>query len=318
MRCGAELSVLLNVLLLGVVLPAAGQPPRGPRIEAVDVLSTKSDVEGRRSIIDRITGKPDEQIFVRPYAAAWIGNSLFVTDPGTSSILQLVEGKIVRRFTPERMETPVGIAECNDAIFVTDSSRGRIGSYDKSMSRWEWLDIELVRPTGVACMEEHLFVVETGLHRVVELRNGAIVRKFGERGSGDGQFNFPTLIVISNAGEIFVGDSMNFRIQRFNLNGGFMGAFGSLGDSPGSMPRIKGVAIDDAGNLWVSDAHLDRVAVYDRDGRFLLDVGRGGQEPGAFSFPAGIAIRGDRVAIVDSLNRRVQILGVETATEASP
>jgi hypothetical protein len=42
-----------------------------------------------------------------------------------------------------------------------------------------------------------------------------------------------------------------------------------------------------------------------------MSLGRTGTEPGEFSFPAGIAAHPDgRVAVVDSLNRRLQVFRV--------
>ena len=70
------------------------------------------------------------------------------------------------------------------------------------------------------------------------------------------------------------------------------------------MPRI----VDSEGRIWVTDGHLDRVSLYDEDGNLLISIGGTGSSPGEFSFPTGIAVHPDgRVAIVDSLNRRLQI-----------
>ena len=132
--------------------------------------------------------------------------------------------------------------------------------------------------------------------------------EWGGRGAGPGLFNFPAALSL-HAGNLWVGDTLNFRVQRLDaIRGEPVGTFGRLGDAAGEMPRIKGVAVDAAGILWVSDAHLDRVALFRPDGTFLTDIGGKGELPGEFSFPAGLAAHPDgRVAIVDSLNRRIQI-----------
>ena len=134
-------------------------------------------------------------------------------------------------------------------------------------------------------------------------------RSVGRRGGGQGEFNFPTVVATTREA-LWVGDTLNFRLQRFALEGGgFLGAFGRLGDAPGEMPRLKGLAVDPGGNLWLSDAHLDQVALFRPDGAFLMALPGNGSPDGGFSFPAGIATHPDgRVAIVDSLNRRLQIL----------
>ena len=38
-------------------------------------------------------------------------------------------------------------------------------------------------------------------------------------GTGDGQFNYPAGIAIDNAGNVYVADAFNYRIQKFTLPG---------------------------------------------------------------------------------------------------
>jgi sugar lactone lactonase YvrE len=130
----------------------------------------------------------------------------------------------------------------------------------------------------------------------------------GERGSQPGEFNFPTTIALG-VGSLWVGDTLNFRIQRLDaVHGEPLREFGQLGDAPGEMPRIKGITIDASGFLWISDAHLNQVSLYDPDGTFLMYLGETSETDDGFSFPAGIASHPDgRIAVVDSLNRRIQV-----------
>ena len=110
-------------------------------------------------------------------------------------------------------------------------------------------------------------------------------------------------------GSLWVADTLNFRLQQFALQSGeLVASFGRLGAASGEMPRLKGLDVDADGTLWISDAYLDEVALYDTDGTFLTALGGSGAGPGEFSFPAGIAAHPDgRIAVVDSLNRRLQI-----------
>jgi sugar lactone lactonase YvrE len=126
---------------------------------------------------------------------------------------------------------------------------------------------------------------------------------------------FISLVVAGDA--LWVGDVLNFRLQRLHAGSGRpLGVFGQLGDAGGEMPRIKGVAVDTTGYIWVSDAHLDQVALYNDDGDFLMNLGGRGESPGEFAFPAGIAAHPDgRVAVADSLNRRIQIFSLVNQQE---
>jgi DNA-binding beta-propeller fold protein YncE len=204
---------------------------------------------------------------------------------------------------------------CPPWIVVTDSRAGNVWLLDRDLQPVRRLAERLERPTGVACDERRIFVTETGRHRVLVIESSDPVgndrvspRSFGGRGDDPREFNFPTAVALSEA-SVWVGDTLNFRVQRLDAKlGSFLGGFGALGDSPGEMPRIKGLAVDAAGHVWISDAHLDQVALYRPDGAFLMELGGSGSQAGEFSFPAGVAAHPDgRVAVVDSLNRRVQV-----------
>jgi hypothetical protein len=47
--------------------------------------------------------------------------------------------------------------------------------------------------------------------------NGTFLLKWGSFGTGDGQFNHPSGMVVDVTDNIFVVDHLNHRIQRFEL-----------------------------------------------------------------------------------------------------
>ena len=55
----------------------------------------------------------------------------------------------------------------------------------------------------------------------------------GERGAGDGQLTAPKGVALASDGSIFVTDSGNHRIEKFDANGKFLFAFGSQGSGDG-------------------------------------------------------------------------------------
>jgi DNA-binding beta-propeller fold protein YncE len=74
------------------------------------------------------------------------------------------------------------------------------------------------------------------------------------------------------------------------------------------MFRPKGVAIDSEGHYYVADGLWGVVQVFDSEGRLLYYFGKRGSAAGDFQLPAGVFIdRGDRVFVVDSFNRRIQV-----------
>ena len=75
----------------------------------------------------------------------------------------------------------------------------------------------------------------------------------GEYGAAPGQFNYPSELVVSEAGEVFVVDIMNNRIQVFDLEGNYLRAFGHGGRSAGTFARPSGIAVDAEGNVFAAE-----------------------------------------------------------------
>ena len=280
-------------------------PPGQPRVRLERVIQQRST---SAPLVSWLSGSGSAPVFARPHGIAWDGSDLIVADPGARTVLRITSaGKVVS--SPEGAAgAALGVAVCPAGIVASDSEGGRVAILGPDLRRLRWLTEGLSRPTGLACSGDTVFVAETGAHRVLALGTDGTRRIIGERGEGPGRFNFPTVLALAS-GFLLVGDTLNFRVQRLDpASGSFVDSFGQLGDAAGEMPRLKGVAADSAGNVWVSDAYLDQVSLYDRNGSLLLTLGGPGPEPGRFSFPAGIAANPDgRMAVVDVLNRRVQV-----------
>jgi hypothetical protein len=290
--------------------PAQQGPVEGLQVEVERVIATRRDLGGG-ALLRRLTGKPESPLFNRPYGVAWEGDDLLVTDPEMGRVVRIPAlGKKKLKSSPQGLLlSPIGIATCAAGIVVTDSRIGGVALLDANLRLVRWLAQGLKRPSGLACSEEQIFVAETASHRILILGPGELRTTLGARGKDLGQFNFPAALALDGE-SLWVGDTLNFRLQRISLESGkALESFGQLGDAPGEMPRIKGLAVDADGHLWISDAHLDQIALYSRSGTFLTGLVQSGSEAGEFSFPAGLSAHSDgRVAVVDSFNRRVQIL----------
>ena len=62
----------------------------------------------------------------------------------------------------------------------------------------------------------------------------------------------------------------------------------------------------DKDRLYIADALDCAVKVFSTGGRFLGSFGRKGKGPGELNFPSGVCVAGDKVAVADKLNFRVQ------------
>ena len=67
-----------------------------------------------------------------------------------------------------------------------------------------------------------------------------LVRKFGSNGSNNGQFSYPRGITFDSHNHLYVVDSGNNRVQKFNTNGNYLLQFGSKGASDGRLSSPYG------------------------------------------------------------------------------
>jgi DNA-binding beta-propeller fold protein YncE len=89
--------------------------------------------------------------------------------------------------------------------------------------------------------------------------NGEVVGQWGGQGRGDGQFDFPMLLVVDSHDRIYVSDQSG-RIQRFDTEGAFQGKWFPASESGQPAALLLGMTIDGEDNLYV--AAKDRTTVY--------------------------------------------------------
>ncbi len=124
--------------------------------------------------------------------------------------------------------------------------------------------------------------------------------------SDDGQFNNPRGITLDNQGNVYVADSSNQRIQKFDNFGNFIKKWGTPGTGDGQFNEPRGIAVADNGDLYVVDSSNHRVQVFDSEGNFLRKWGSLGSGNNQFNFPRGVCLdASDNVYVVDWNNNRV-------------
>ena len=244
---------------------------------------------------------------------------------------------------------------------------------------------EFRTPYGIdADASGNLYVVENERHRVQKLDpNGAVLKTWGEGGSGDGRLDYPYDIAVDAAGGgVYVTDNGNYRVEKFDTSGQFVSAWGwgvsdgspayqvctsgcRAGLAGGGTGQFKGAAgiATDGVNVYVADSSNSRIQKYDLAGNpaggwtvpggqrpqdvaihggdvyvsTLADkvwrfntagtpdnswdgdgvTGASGSGPGQFSGPQGIAVDGSGVYVTDTGNNRVQKLDLGGSPVAS-
>ncbi|MCX7148467.1 MAG: hypothetical protein NTY05_03495, partial [Rhodocyclales bacterium] len=232
--------------------------PAQPRVEFVKAFSRAADLGIGKGFFERLKdllfGAAETRI-VRPMAVVASGGILYVADPGARGVHRFDttgsgDYSLIAAADDAPLPSPVALARgAAGEVYVADSKLAQVfviqpGAKSALAIR---LDVKLTQPTGIAfdAASGRLHVVDTAEHRIhIFERDGSLAGSIGRRGTGDGEFNYPTYLWRTAEGRLYVTDSLNFRVQAFDARGRFIGKFGRQGDGTGDAARQKGVATD--------------------------------------------------------------------------
>lgn len=133
----------------------------------------------------------------------------------------------------------------------------------------------------------------------------------GGQGSAPGLFATPVGLAVDSEGNLYVADSGNNRIQKFDRDGRFVAQVGSLGTGDGQFHEPWGVAIDSEGNIYVADTWNHRIQKFDRDLNYVTQWGRPTSDlsrPKAYDFwgPRDLTVDAEgNVWVVDTGTSRI-------------
>ena len=205
---------------------------------------------------------------------------------------------------------PFGVAVGNDGrVFCSDEWTNTISVFDPN-GKFQYKfgktgsgDGELLRPAGLAVREERQSsssstAATTGCR--CSRRRASWSPSAARPESGDGEFNQPWGITTDKAGNIYVADWKNHRVQKLSPQGHFLmsiGKYGTLPSSPdafavtylgpyvSSLPQHEypkagllnhptDVAVDPDGDIYVTDWGNHRVSIFEADGTPLTNLVR--------------------------------------------
>jgi sugar lactone lactonase YvrE len=158
-----------------------------------------------------------------------------------------------------------------------------------------------------------VYVGETDGHRIQKFdANGNFILKWGKNGGdgtsgfGNGEFNDASGVATDSAGNVYVADADNYRIQKFDSNGNFLLKWGKVdtgtgepraGKLPGEFAEPVGIGVDSANNVYVTDRACDNTAFI---GIPEPAPGRSRGDPGCVTDPSDEEIVNQRVQKFDS------------------
>ena len=298
-----------------LVWPSA---PDEPRIKYVRTLRSEDDyTSGLGAVTKALAGNSANLALSNPYDLCTDGHGrVWVTDASLGLILfdnVKKEVKSLGELSHLPLDNARGIAFGDGKIFVGVASLGQVVALTP-----EGKDLYAIgkrghfqNPVDVVydSLRRRVLVVDNKLNNVtVYSEKGDSLFAFGQRGSNDGDFNFPQSAAVDSEGNIYVVDAFNYRVEIFDSTGKFLRKFGSHGDAWGMFARPKGIILDPNKNIYVTDAYYHNFQIFNQQGELLLFVGKFSAENDGFQDPVSITIDpNNMIYIADQLNSRIQV-----------
>lgn len=212
---------------------------------------------------------------------------------------------------------PYGVAvDEADVVYVADSNNNRVQKFDRDGVFLGSMGVpgngpgqltQLRRVAVGAGSNPAVYGADLWGYRVERFTaSGTPDQVYGGTAPPDGFFNEPSGVSVGPAGRLFVMDSINQRVQRFNPGGAFETKFGGRGwgvDLSG-MAWARDVAVDQVtAKVWVADTKNSRVTEFNGDGS---TTGRSISGKGVVYWPQGVTIDGSSILVADTGNNRVR------------
>lgn len=168
----------------------------------------------------------------------------------------------------------------------------------------------MVRPYSVTTDSKgRIIVTDPGARGVHIFDFNKEKYKFLSRADTDhNPLNQPQCVAVDAQDRIYVTDSDSGKIFVFSQSGKLERVIGALKYGEGLFKRPTGVAVDSAAErIFVTDTLRNQIFVMDLKGSVIKRIGKLGTGNGEFNFPTELRLYGDKLAVVDAMNFRVQV-----------
>ncbi|MEO8189172.1 MAG: flippase activity-associated protein Agl23 [Acidobacteriota bacterium] len=210
---------------------------------------------------------------------------------------------------PGELGEPRGIAvDRQGRLYVADTKNSRVQVFDSDGTFVRQFGSkgagpgEFNEPCGIAVDPDgDVWVADTWNARIA--RFSAVDGKFmGAIGGPENAFFGPRAVVVSR-GFVYVADTGNKKVVRFDRDGKRLNDFGGDGSGAGEFVEPVGLAADASGNIYVADTGNHRIQVFDPEGKFLRQFPVSGWKD--FYTEPYLALAGDILLVTDAWGGRV-------------
>lgn len=269
-----------------------------------------------------ISSKGENEL-LKPMDVYSNGKQVYVTDATKLKVLVYDENNGSLLFTfgkagngKGQFTFPYGItADKNGDIYVADTDNnnisiftpdGKFKNYFKPVNREDAIN----SPSAIRIYDEKLYVpeIQTDRVKIFDLQGNKLFELMIPKDQE--QLNSPNGIAVDKDGNIYVSDTVNARIVKFDNKGNLSASFnGDSSTSASVMTSPRGIIVDKNGTIYDVDLVSQCLMKFNKDGKFLNKLGDIGSENAQFRVPSGLFL-GDNgsIYITDRMNQRIQLM----------
>ena len=211
---------------------------------------------------------------------------------------------------------------------LTQIAKGRVYDYSHSVGRGAASGMGFSQPVAMAFEGNTVYVLNRGLEGIAnvpwnKVAYGARVSiidvgtnagdedftgEFGKYGDRDGEFIWPSGMILAQDGNLYVSDEWLNQVSVFGKDGIFVRKWSAAPEDDGKQHGIASIANDSQGNIYCTDGRSHEVRKFTAGGQLITSWGSLGEGSSEFNSPWGITVdqTDDTVYVADHRNHRVQ------------
>ncbi|HUV50335.1 MAG TPA: NHL repeat-containing protein [Anaerolineae bacterium] len=199
--------------------------------------------------------------------------NFFVAEPGKGNVLAIdIERKSIKTidFSAVSGANPIYpgnmAIDSEDRLYIADKANQRILLFDSNLQFKKQILVKGSRGLKDVKVDEtgRIYVLSTIDGSIcVYNSEGNLLLRFGSRGSGKGEFDFPTSLAVDQKGLIYVADQHKNQVLVFNDKGRFLYAFSQSGWREGRLYRPSFICVNSSGRIFVVDRANTRISVFE-------------------------------------------------------
>ncbi len=167
----------------------------------------------------------------------------------------------------------------NGFVYVTDTGRNEVimldtlGNVIKTFGGYGWTEDSFDNPADVFADPLTVYVADKNNHRIKRFdKNLNFISSLYTRESENSResFGYPLSCATSNQGDLYLIDSENKRIMKFDFSGNFQQNFGGFDAGKFMLSNPLQLAIASNNNVFIIDG--DNIIVFDQYGNGILKI----------------------------------------------